>query len=64
MDEKVLEDYGVGKVDELAHEVILQVDEIDKVYEALNEVVLLSITLMGLMRWWKRKFCMLIGKWI
>ena len=40
MDEKVLEDYGVGKVDELADEVIRQVDEIDKVYEVLNEVVL------------------------
>ena len=39
-DEEVLEDYGVGKVDELEYdyEVILQVDEIDKVYEILNEV--------------------------
>ena len=40
MDEEVLEDYGVDKVDELAHEVLLQVDEIDKVCEVLNEVVL------------------------
>ena len=40
MDEKVLEDYGVGKVDELADEVIRQVDEIDKVYEVLDEGVL------------------------
>ena len=39
MDEKVLEDYGVGKVDELADEVIRQVDEIDKVYEVQYEVV-------------------------
>ena len=39
-DEEVVEDYGVGKVDDWAEEVILHVDGIDKVYEVLDEVVL------------------------
>ena len=62
MDQKVLEDYGVGKVDELADEVIRQVDEIDKVYEVLDELFIDDID--GVHEMVERKFCMLTGKWI